>query len=349
LNMWRLTQKLFATRQFELKKHFKGAEALLRPWCGTISALRFFKGRCDDFARLRELCAQGSSTIYNQIDAELGISVLKSIQTVGENEPSDGIRQDDDGLLPEMKYIYDEEKGNIVGGDQEMFTAISITLVALGCADIFDNDMRKLFSPIIDEIHCAPPKSYSRMLNKLLNPAEHGDPSIPKPRPMKNVDVIRICVVVKKPEDVEVAFKALKGKYKVLRVKNSHDPSVAGNYRSLLVNLAYDSALTYSEVFGDGHHDNNGNHFATSETGQAWLNHTLTQSPRLDWQWGLQALWRIARTQPERRVVVASEVQIIYKPCMDGREVTHMLQGRALRDRPLGDGPGLLPGLPAPR
>eukprot|EP00971_Amphidinium_carterae_P109030 2158956-Amphidinium_carterae.2 len=39
---------------------------------------------------------------------------------------------------------------------------------------------------------------------------EHGDPSIPKPRPMKNVDVIRCAVSVTHPADVERILQTVK-------------------------------------------------------------------------------------------------------------------------------------------
>merc|ERR1711879_566803 len=121
-----------------------------------------------------------------------------------------------------------------------------------------------------------------------------------------------------------VAFEALKSTYRILRIKNTHSPKTCshGGYRSLLVNFAYAPELTFHEIFGCGHHslaasEGNGSafgHQAADVLAKRWLAFARAASTDEEVGWGLQALWQIAREEPERKVVIAAEVQIVYEP-----------------------------------
>mmetsp|Transcript_28358 Transcript_28358/g.65728 ORF Transcript_28358/g.65728 Transcript_28358/m.65728 type:complete len:801 (-) Transcript_28358:195-2597(-) len=317
----------------EGKEKAKGAFALLKPYCASVAALRYFQKHPDHYDWLREACAQGIGKIYKAIDEEVGPETLEKVGLVAMSENQLGFRQDDPGLLPELKYFKDEAKGQTIAGNAELFVARSIALVALAFNEVFMADMRVLMKPYLEGGHAKmaepPPKNYRRMYNKLMNVAEHGDPTLQKPRPAKNVDVNRFCLSVSDPASVEKIFNTLKSKYKILRIKNSHSPTLHNVYcyRSLLVNFAYDPGLTWGELVGStGGYDAPNDRFQASDArGKAWLDYCQALTPSWDWSWGLEGLWRAGRLEPDRKVVWAGEVQIIMEPYMRGRHLSHLL------------------------
>jgi len=321
------------------RKKAKGAFKLLHPFCASVTALKHLQAHMDHFMWLRETCSQHNGEIYNRIDAEVGTATLQELALVGKDEGQEGIRQDDEGLLPKFEYIASLKTGQRMAGNHELYAARSLALAAMCIQKVFMEDMQALFATGFPDatLHEAPPKSYSRMYNKLTNKSEHGDPSIPKPRPMKNVDVSRFAMSVTDPADVERVLLAIKSKYKILRVKNSHDPGAGGYgaYRSLLINFAYDTGLSCLELFGTGHYDDlvvgkgksdiDEAYIATDETGKIWCEYCKQLRPAFDWMWGLQGLWSSTRTEPHRILKISAEVQVVLEPYMRGRELSHLL------------------------
>mmetsp|Transcript_51139 Transcript_51139/g.119830 ORF Transcript_51139/g.119830 Transcript_51139/m.119830 type:complete len:796 (+) Transcript_51139:97-2484(+) len=315
----------------------QGAFALFKPFCGSVAALNYFKRKPAAFDHLRDLCNAQIKGIYRRIDNEVTAHVLKDLGAVASGEGTESRRQDEPGLVPELKYFLDEEKSITMGGNHELFVARSLAIAALAANEVFTQDMHTLFGNINVTVVEAPPKGYTRMFNKLQNPAEHGDPSIPKPRPMKNVDVLRVAIVVKDPADVERTYLLLKSRYRVLRVKNNHDPAHGegfGGYRSLLVNFAYDSGVRIRDAFGHGYYGQSGksmaftmdrNHVAVDATAEKWHRYCRSMRPTSDWLWGMQGLWRVGRRDPYRRLVLAAEVQVVLAAYMQGRSLSHML------------------------
>mmetsp|Transcript_12277 Transcript_12277/g.27877 ORF Transcript_12277/g.27877 Transcript_12277/m.27877 type:complete len:807 (+) Transcript_12277:73-2493(+) len=321
------------------RKKAKGAFKLLHPFCASVIALKYLQAHMHHFIWLRETCHQRSAEIYSRIDAEVGTATLQKLALVGADENQEGTRQDDEGLLPKFEYIANVKSGQRMAGNHELYAARSIALAAMCIQQIFMQDMRALFDTGFPgtTLHAAPPKTFSRMYNKLNNKHEHGDPSIPKPRPMKNVDVNRFAMSVTDPADVERVLLAIKSKYKILRVKNSHDPGTGGYgaYRSLLINFAYDTGVSCIELFGSGHYDDtmvskgksdiDEAYIASDATGQVWSNYCRHLRPAFDWLWGLQGLWSSTRIEPHRTFTIAAEVQVILEPYMRGRELSHLL------------------------
>jgi len=309
-----------------------GAFALIKPFCASVAALRYFKKYQANYWWLREACDRSSHRIYEIIDQEVGIKVLQDLALVAEEENLLSLRQDDPGLVPELKYYRDESMKQCIVGNEELYVSRSLALLALAINPIFMTDMRSILAPFKTtgvKISEAPPKAFSRMYNKLMNRDEHGDPSIPKPRPMKNVDLNRLGVSVTAAEDVERVFHAFKSKYKILRVKNSHRPDQEGHgaYRSLLVNFAYDTGLTWRQLMGTSSpYEPVRDSFVPGDaTSRTWFEYCSALSPAWEWSWGMEGLWRAARKNPDRRVVLSAEVQIILEPYMRGRLLSHLL------------------------
>mmetsp|Transcript_34482 Transcript_34482/g.78692 ORF Transcript_34482/g.78692 Transcript_34482/m.78692 type:complete len:800 (-) Transcript_34482:331-2730(-) len=311
----------------------KGAFKLLHPFCASVVALQYFKKHEENFAVLRDLCFRESNLIYDRIDKEVGHALLVKLALVGKGENVEGIRQDDPGLMPPMAYYRNAEIGQVMAGNHELYAARSIALAAMGVTEMYVNDLKSILADIPVEISPAPSKTYGRMYNKLMNKAEHGDPSIPKPRPMRNVDVIRCGLCVESADDLDRVFKAIKARYRVLRIKNTHDPTNEGygGFRCILVNLAYDSGVKLKDLFGEspGFEVNAANdidgHATSDATSQKWKDFCVLQKPASDWLWGMQGLWYAARKEPERLFCISAEVQIIYAPYMRGRSLSHLL------------------------
>jgi len=187
------------------------------------------------------------------------------------------------------------------------------------------------------------PKNLQRMQNKLLNPLEHGDPNIQRPRCAKNVDVLRGCVRVGSVSELREAFNRLSSTHKVVRVKNTHDPSSAawnGGYRSVLVNFIFDSGVTWQQLFG-GKVTFDQRDWARmlqlkatpieenqNLAGQLWTDLAFVE----DWQleelyttFGLQGLQIISSEHPNETVKMIAELQLVLEPYFEGRAVSHLL------------------------
>ncbi len=303
-----------------------GAMAILRPFCGSLLALRFFESMPHSFESIRGLCEARSAAIYARIDESVTQPVIAHLASVAKDGPTSSIRQDDPGLVPTFEYYFTKSKGQRQSVDVELCAAKALALLALALADIFAADMQAAFADYV--VHRAPPKNCQRMMNKLLNPTDHGDPAGTIPRPAKNVDIIRSCVVVPRWEDVEVAYGTLQRKYRVLRVKNAFREG--DGFKTLLVNFAYAPGIKWGDIFGAGRFDSSvpgldAGHVADDAAGGMWLDYikSLPQFP--SWAWALQALWNIAGEQPEAEVIVAAEVQVMYEPYMLGRAQSHVL------------------------
>merc|ERR1712032_628959 len=64
---------------------------------------------------------------------------------------------------------------------------------------------------------------------------------------------------------------------------------------------------------------------AQDPCGQKWFDYVNDMAPITEWRYALKALSYVARKDPEAKIVLAAEVQIIFKPYMDGRALSHLL------------------------
>mmetsp|Transcript_12489 Transcript_12489/g.29419 ORF Transcript_12489/g.29419 Transcript_12489/m.29419 type:complete len:805 (+) Transcript_12489:133-2547(+) len=314
----------------EDKKLAKGCFSLISPWCGSVSALNYFKAYPDDFIRLCDECKDRCSEIYTTIDSKTPKDVLRTLFKCGYGDGVIGshVRQDDPEHLPVFKYFINEQQKQPMGGNHEVFATRTLALVALSLQKVFEQDMTQLFTPFAQEVKMAPSKTFQRMMNKLLNPKEHGDPTIKQPRSMRNIDVLRLGCIFNDANKVLEAYAALKAKFKIVRVKNSNDPDKPGfgGYRSILVNFAYDSGITFKDLYGDTGSGTGGDvKDVTDENGKLWHTYQKTLGSSLDCKWCLPPLWYAARQEPNRNIIIVSEVQMIYEPYMKGRELSHLL------------------------
>merc|ERR1712173_573872 len=107
------------------------------------------------------------------------------------------------------------------------------------------------------------------------------------------------------------------------------------------------SDLTYKDLFSDAifHKDepNLENRkkdnwvVRDSPIGQKWMNYVLDLTPAQDWKFALLGLSYLARTEPSAKITIASEVQLIFKPYMDGRVLSHLLFKISRRETGVGE------------
>eukprot|EP00747_Dinoflagellata_sp_TGD_P002897 gnl/TRDRNA2_/TRDRNA2_106095_c0_seq1.p1 gnl/TRDRNA2_/TRDRNA2_106095_c0~~gnl/TRDRNA2_/TRDRNA2_106095_c0_seq1.p1 ORF type:complete len:428 (+),score=48.70 gnl/TRDRNA2_/TRDRNA2_106095_c0_seq1:1-1284(+) len=328
-------QTLISMGALEMPESRPGTAAVVKPFCASVIALCLFESKPELFEDFRKLCGERSDAIYTKIDSCVTQPVLALLSSVAREEPTGIIRQDDPGLVPPFQYFHDKSTGQpqSLALNSEIAAARALALIALSLADVFASDMRALFASISARVMEAPPKNCQRMLNKLFNPFDHGDPDIAIPRPARNVDIIRACVVVFKWEDIDTAYRILQARYRVLRVKNSFgNREGSSGYRALLLNFAYTSGVTWKQMFGVGHFDRSlphailgPGHIADDTTSKTWLSYIQSLPHFKSWAWGLHALWNISSCQPMADLTVAAEVQVLYEPYLAGRAQSHLL------------------------
>ena len=95
----------------------KGAFAVLKPFCGSVSCLHYFSSRPQDFERLCQACKEQCSAIYDRIDGHVSVDALKRAGKVGYGCNTKGIRQDMPGLAPPFKYVRCEATNMNMGGN----------------------------------------------------------------------------------------------------------------------------------------------------------------------------------------------------------------------------------------
>mmetsp|Transcript_42223 Transcript_42223/g.99123 ORF Transcript_42223/g.99123 Transcript_42223/m.99123 type:complete len:802 (-) Transcript_42223:92-2497(-) len=327
------------------KKWAKGAASLLQPFCASVTALKYFEANKEDFKRLQQSCTRHSSVFLDRIDKEVGASSLKWLAQVAREESQNIIRQDTTGLVPELMYLVDESRYEEAEGNPELFVARSLALAGIAVSDIFHEDVRDMIKNVPSAtLMATPPKTFYRMYTKLLNRFEHGDPTIPKPRPMRNVDIVRCCISVAEPEDVERVYRAIKAKCKVLRAKNTYNPDSKGHcaVRSLTLNIAYESRIPLKKLFGlapryrpglgTGDSQPLEGHVAGDVTSKRWRDYCASLHPASDWLWGLQGWFYVTRQDPDRYFAVAGEIQIVLAPYCKNKSFLDLLYKLSLCD-----------------
>mmetsp|Transcript_6286 Transcript_6286/g.15068 ORF Transcript_6286/g.15068 Transcript_6286/m.15068 type:complete len:832 (+) Transcript_6286:44-2539(+) len=309
----------------------EGLLALLLPWLGSLTAVRFFEANPQEFDRLRDLCCTQREKICLQRDSEVAKTTLEQLARVGTDLGVGGgppLRQDMPGLLPTFKYFWKESDKRTMGGDHERYLAGSLALLGTALEATFAHDMLELFAPVPGTtLHTAPAKSFIRMVDKLRNPSDHGDRALPKPRPAMNVDVLRFSLEVNSPLAMQKAFDMLKNRFRILRTKNNYGSAdVPEGCRCLVVHFAYEAKVTFKQLFGDTLlHWPCEKWTMQDSAGKAWFKYVSGLAPQEDWRIALQGLCHAARTQQDAEIVLAAEVQLVYAPYLCERRLSDLL------------------------
>jgi len=315
-----------------------GAITFLKAWCSSLIATRYLENieRFKDFCRL---CQKKNASFYKNVDSRVTIAVLQQASQIAAGVHTGGVRQDVEGGIPALKFYRDLSHRANISFDHEAAVAEAYSLMGEGLANVFESDMQRIFSDLPVRVVTVAPKSFQRMQNKLLNPSDHGDNQIPRPRCAKNVDVLRGCIVVKTLQDLQAAYDKLQGAFEVVRVKNTHNPDTdgfRGGYRSLLVNFAYTPGLTWGDLFGDKItfdfreiaslftkrpvpiEENE------TELGRLWLD-VVEDSGNMRRIMAVQGLQSIASEHPDKPLRMIAELQLVFEPYFEGRAVSHLL------------------------
>jgi hypothetical protein len=331
---FQVCKTLIDQRALEDDQAREGALAFIKPLCSSLIAVRFLEN-ADRFQELRSLCRQRGEDFYRRVDERVTVPVLQQAAHIAAGAPTAPVRQDDIGVIPPFKSFRSYHLRTPMSFDHEAMVAHAYALLGEGLADTFEAQMQQLVQGSSVRVAIAPPKSFQRMQNKLLNPFEHGDPNIPRPRCAKNVDVLRGCVVVKDVQELEAVYNKLQNTCQVLRVKNTHESSALSGYRSLLVNFLYQPGLTWSQLFGDavtfdfddwgGLFNKKAARFEGKQTdiGTKWLDY-VEPSSSMTRLLALQALQIVASEQPNEPLRMIAELQFVLDPYYSGRAVSHI-------------------------
>ena len=170
-----------------------------------------------------------------------------------------------------------------------------------------------------------PMKGHARMTNKLKAADDHRYEA--KPRPAKNIDIVRTCVTLARPKDLIAVAQALCSAFYgngVARAKNmfafsEERAAVQFHYRTLMLNLLMaPDGLTYGAL--------------AAEAAEAWDAYVQRRpdNPAVSWAvWRMRAGAALAHLRsdavkavPVRMIV---EVQLLLKPYLEARQKMHLL------------------------
>jgi hypothetical protein len=309
--------------------------AFLKPWCSSLVAAQYLE-RIERFKELGQLCASANDKFYKLVDGKVTVPVLKQAANIASDAPTGPIRQDD-GVIPRIKFLADYATKRPMSFDHEACVAKGFAYLGQGLASVFESDVKRIFSD--HKVVTVAPKSFQRMHNKLLNPAEHGSPDIARPRCAKNVDVLRGCIIVKTVSELESAYKKLQAAFQVVRVKNTYGTSTDehAGYRSLLVNFIYDPGLRWGQLFGEKvafdladtakffMHEAVPLEGNQSHVSDLWIDYVRKDPLFIIPHFALQGLQGVASEHPQEPVRMIAELQLVLEPYFEGRAVSHLL------------------------
>jgi ankyrin repeat protein len=340
---FRMCYELIDNGSLERAETRSGAMAFVKPWCSSVIATRCLE-KSEYFDDFRRLCKSKNDEFYKRVDAKVSTSLLQEAAKIAADVPRDPVRQDDPGVIPHFKIFKVFAQRVSVSADHEACVAQAYAMLGEALEPAFEKDIRQTFENTSLKVTIAAPKSFQRMQNKMLNPVEHGDPQIPRPRCAKNVDVLRGCVSVRNVTELRQAYDSLQSKYKVVRVKNTHDPCSAawkGGYRSLLVNFIYEPGVTWAQLFGGkvtfdirdwqravAEFKAAPIEEGQNEVGQLWTDHIFGEDflyDSLKNTFGLQGWQIISSERPDEPVKMIAELQLVLEPYFEGRAVSHLL------------------------
>jgi len=301
---------------------YDGAKKLLIAYLGSVAAARFFARDTNAFKTLHTLAVRGLREIQLRLETVfLGEGLAEILGTLGNDvsERIGGGRQDDPDLLPK----FPETLGygpTATFYEDDYIDALQMLSCALDPA--FFQRVQDALSGTVCTLRHPSIKSRTRMRNKLGDPDDHLGKA--RPRPAHNIDTMRCAATFADADGLVRGYHALVKVFGTpVRVKNSFheefNPSKSYGYRSVLVNLRFDTHVTFEEVFGAANGaagiasdwDTIGECQSSRETGLAY------QRILRDW-------FRHAAVLP-MRVAMAAEVQLILAPYLRARKESHLL------------------------
>mmetsp|Transcript_27652 Transcript_27652/g.82507 ORF Transcript_27652/g.82507 Transcript_27652/m.82507 type:complete len:851 (+) Transcript_27652:71-2623(+) len=298
-----------------------GAKELLLAYLGSVAAARFFMREASAFRSLHALSVRGLRAIEERLEGVFQREGLgEAFGRLGSEVPArpEGGRQDSEGLLPTFPVIHGYGPTATFYED-DYIDALQMLSLALDKA-FFEKVEGALCSTDCKLRH-PPIKSRTRMRNKLGDPDDHLHKR--RPRPAHNIDTMRCAATFADARNLTRGFSALVEAFGTpVRVKNGFrpefEPHRSYGYRSVMLNLRFDTRVTFEEVFGGGQ-----DHEVTAEwdfiaEGQASRESSLAKQ-RILREW-----FRHEAVRPAR-IAMAAEVQLILAPYLQARKESHLL------------------------
>ena len=325
----------------------KAAKALVLAYLGSIAASAHMAAVEGAFDALKKACVERLEHIAAPLEEVCTTQDLCALLgSVGAAVGSPPVALDHPRLLPMPKYI---KGAPPTERDYEPYLIEYIHMASLALDDPFVDRVVEALKPFGDgvvkvddgkgtiritkggqpliDITRAPVKSHGRMNNKLESAEDHMHK--PLPRPMWNIDTIRLGVVVYDPRLIAAVYAAIDGKVgSAIRVKNAFAVGAEVNYgyRAILCNLRFESGVTVREVFGGAQRAKwvalgEAREAIDGRAGdkvQAVLGALLADSGKW-WDPENNA------SLPDAPLNIAAEVQLIYEPYLSkGRKLSHL-------------------------
>jgi len=301
-----------------------GAKGLLLAYLGSVASARFFARDAGAFKTLHALCIKGLRAIQERLEGVYRREGLaKALGTIGSDddvpERSSGGRQDDPDLLPTFPEIHGYGPTATFYED-DYIDALQMLSCALD--DAFYRHVETALGGIDCKLRHPPIKNRTRMRNKLGDPDDHLGKA--RPRPAHNIDTMRCAATFADAKSLTSGYRALVDAFGTpVRVKNSFregfDPSKSYGYRSVMLNLRFDTGVTFEDVFG-AHRGEAGN-------GADWdviAESQVSRETGLAMQRILHEWFRHEAVRPVR-ISMAAEVQLILAPYLQARKESHLL------------------------
>lgn len=305
-----------------------GVKTLLVTYLGSVAAAKFFAKDDSAFRRLHAVSVRNLRIIQQRLEHVFQEQQLGNcLSGLGDDisERAGGVRQDDEGLLP----LFPDMNGygpTAVFYEDDYIDALHMISTALD--DAFFRRVSDALQSVDCQLRHPPIKSRTRMRNKLGDPEDHAAKA--RPRPAHNLDTMRCAITFSDPKRLARGYKALVSAFgKPVRVKNSFDfsfdPSKSYGYRSVMMNMRFDTGVTFEEVFGSSGDKEGYRLSATSATlwdeiarSQRSQNEVLAMK-RILGQW-----LRHEAIAP-LNISIAAEVQLILSPYLQARKESHLL------------------------
>jgi len=300
-----------------------GAKELLLAYLGSVAAARFFMRDEEAFRTLHALSVRGLRVIEDRLEGVfLREGLGDALGMLGEGVPRrpGGSRQDNEDLLPTFPEIHGYGPTATFYED-DYIDALQMLSCALDTA--FYKKVDAALSGTECKLRHPSIKSRTRMRNKLGDPDDHLGKA--RPRPAHNIDTMRCAATFADARSLIKGFAALVQAFGTsVRVKNSFraefDPSKSYGYRSVMMNLRFDTGVTFEDVFG-GVQDGEGG-------ARAEWDSIAEKQASYETSLAMQRIlreWFRHESVRSVRVAMAAEVQLILAPYLQARKESHLL------------------------
>merc|ERR1712224_881718 len=102
-------------------------------------------GNVERFVELSEICKRKNDSFYKSVDEWITTPMLQHAACIGADAPTAPIRQDDEGIIPTIKFYRHVATGAGMSFDHEAAVAHAYAYLGSGLELAFAKDVQSLF------------------------------------------------------------------------------------------------------------------------------------------------------------------------------------------------------------